>query len=220
MNHAKDDDLVAHDLVRDREQETRDDVAAHSDTSAGHCGHARGISAINHSARSMAWAKSSPAPGLWSSYQLAAASYSASASGRCRTFTCGMHVVPGAHHGRGHGQQRHPRVAPCRSRSTPIELGYSCRGGVIVLFRIDATQQCAGDPEALSYRKVQSLGEYLARIGHALSLAQTAVDLDRRSMRCTSLMFSVRWLAHDHLTSSPAWNRRTGRASWPREVLR
>jgi hypothetical protein len=35
MNHAQDGDLVAHDLVRDREQETRDDVAARSDTSAG-----------------------------------------------------------------------------------------------------------------------------------------------------------------------------------------
>ncbi|HEX4420269.1 MAG TPA: hypothetical protein VH165_20275 [Kofleriaceae bacterium] len=35
MNHGKDDDLVANDLVRDREQETRDDVAAHPGTSAG-----------------------------------------------------------------------------------------------------------------------------------------------------------------------------------------
>jgi len=35
MNHGKDDDLAANDLVRDREREPRDDVAAHPDTSAG-----------------------------------------------------------------------------------------------------------------------------------------------------------------------------------------
>jgi len=46
-----------------------------------------------------------------------------------------------------------------------VELGYPRFGSVLVLFRVDATQQCAGDPEALSYRKVQSLGEY--RLGSA-----------------------------------------------------
>jgi hypothetical protein len=56
-------------------------------------------------------------------------------------------------------------------RRSPIELGYPRFGGVLVLFGIDAPQKGAGDPETLSYRKVQRLGEHLARIGHEPNLA-------------------------------------------------
>jgi hypothetical protein len=77
----------------------------------------------------------------------------------------------------------------CRS---PIELGHPCLGGVLVFFRVDAPQQGASDPETLSHRKIQRLGEHLARIGHAPSLARAldhvagAFGAARRPSTCSS----------------------------------